>query len=579
MKRQDPVLAFVVSLLLAACGGGGSDKACVDADGDGYGEGCGSPDCDDADPAVYRSVTAYPDVDGDGHGVGSAVPLCVGASLPPGSAETLGDCAPDDPSAWAVVPGYADADGDGANDTVLTDFCTNGALPSGASSAPGDDCDDADPLVHAGMVELADDGIDNDCSGGDLAAATASGVYVDAGAACAAGAGTIAAPFCAIGPAITYAQTHALHQIFVTAGTYLAGADQSLTVPAGVSIRGGYDASFTAHTGSPTALGELTGTCSSSSCARVTVNVLGDTVLQDVAIRLALTSGFTNKGLVVTGSGTFVLADSEVAHHDPSAGSHAFTLVELGSGVTSWLLRNDIGGYAADGTGTSYGINNAGTARLVGNVLYVASSSSRYTVNSTGALEASANVFNGPTTGSGSGINRGVNCNVAPRCALYGNVIYPGSSGISYTVYTTNTPTYLFDNVIVAEGNIATGVRLDNPGSGSPEWVLAGNDLYAGKSSISRLATVSYVDLNTAAAVNGCSAQGCASSVGNLSASPAFVRPAEDPRLGDWHLTATSPCLGAGVDPGALDLFGLYRLDLDGQPRPLGGFDCGADER
>jgi len=34
------------------------------------------------------------------------------------------------------------------------------------------------------------------------------------------------------------------------------------------------------------------------------------------------------------------------------------------------------------------------------------------------------------------------------------------------------------------------------------------------------------------------------------------------------------------VDPGALDLFGLYRLDLDGQPRPLGGgFDCGADER
>jgi len=422
MKRQDPVLAFVVSLLLAACGGGGSDTACVDADGDG------------------------------------------------------------------------------ANDTLLIDFCTNGALPPGASSAPGDDCDDANPLVRPGMIELADDGLDNDCSGSDLAAAAAAGVYVDAGAACAAGAGTIAAPFCAIGTAITYAQTHALHQLFVTAGTYLAGADQALTVPAGVSIFDGYDASFTAHTGSPTALGELTGTCSSSSCARVTVNVLGETVLQDVAIRLALTSGFTNKGLVVTGSGTFVLADSAVAHNDPSAGSHAFTLVELGSGVTSWLLRNDLGGYAADGTGTSYGINNAGTARLVGNVLYVASSSSRYTVSSTGALEASANVFNGPMSGSGNGINRGIYCNVAPRCALYGNVIYPGNSAISYTVYTTNTPTYLFDNVIVAEGNIATGVRLDNPASGSPEWVLAGNDLYAGTSSISHLATVSYVDLNTAAA-------------------------------------------------------------------------------
>jgi hypothetical protein len=79
--------------------------------------------------------------------------------------------------------------------------------------------------------------------------------------------------------------------------------------------------------------------------------------------------------------------------------------------------------------------------------------------------------------------------------------------------------------------------------------------------------------------VNGCNAQGCARSEANLASDPGFVNPTEDPLAGDWHIGA-SPCVGAGVDPGADDPLGIYRIDLDGQLRPLGsGFDCGADER
>jgi hypothetical protein len=110
--------------------------------------------------------------------------------------------------------------------------------------------------------------------------------------------------------------------------------------------------------------------------------------------------------------------------------------------------------------------------------------------------------------------------------------------------------------------------------------VLAGNDLYGGTASISRLATISSANLDTIAAVNACETQGCASSEANLNAAAGFVQPREDPRLGDWHVRANSPCVGAGVDPGVQDLLGLFRIDLDGDLRPLGSaLDCGADER
>ena len=44
----------------------------------------------------------------------------------------------------------------------------------------GGDCDDADPMAHPGMWEIPDDGIDNDCAGGDATLADLGNViYVD----------------------------------------------------------------------------------------------------------------------------------------------------------------------------------------------------------------------------------------------------------------------------------------------------------------------------------------------------------------------------------------------------------------
>jgi hypothetical protein len=58
---------------------------------------------------------------------------------------------------------------------------------------------------------------------------------------------------------------------------------------------------------------------------------------------------------------------------------------------------------------------------------------------------------------------------------------------------------------------------------------------------------------------------------GNIDADPLFV----DPLSGDYHLLAGSPCIGAG-DP---DFFGMGEVDMDGEPRVMGGrVDIGADE-
>jgi hypothetical protein len=104
----------------------GSPVSCDDADGDSYLDAeCGGTDCDDSNPAINPGATEICEsgVDEDCNGVDDACPA---------------EC--------------TDIDGDGYGDGV---------------GCMGSDCDDFDPDVNPGAIEICEDGIDNDCDGSD----------------------------------------------------------------------------------------------------------------------------------------------------------------------------------------------------------------------------------------------------------------------------------------------------------------------------------------------------------------------------------------------------------------------------
>ncbi len=160
----------------------------TDGDGDGYGV---FDDCDDADPAWYPGApetdctdpndyncdgfVGSEDADGDG------LPACADCddgdpAIHPGAAEicdalhTDEDCSgaadDNDPGLSDGSLRYPDADGDGYGSSDPADaglFCT---VPAGYTTLVGD-CDDADPAVRPSADEIAGDGIDGDCDGGE----------------------------------------------------------------------------------------------------------------------------------------------------------------------------------------------------------------------------------------------------------------------------------------------------------------------------------------------------------------------------------------------------------------------------
>ena len=189
----------------------------ADTDGDGIATAL---DCDDTDATVGEASTRYVDADGDGYGSTTTGTACAAAS---GYADVSTDC---DDSSAATNPAaqelcddenadedcdgtaddldasslgqstfYADGDADGYGGATTGKYCD----PPVGYTVDSTDCNDTIAGINPGATDIEDDGIDQDCDGGDSSgrdpsvdSGTDSGDKSPAGCGCAATEGSAA---------------------------------------------------------------------------------------------------------------------------------------------------------------------------------------------------------------------------------------------------------------------------------------------------------------------------------------------------------------------------------------------------
>lgn len=168
----------LILALVCGCGEQKEDTGFVDADGDGV---LNSTDCDDADSTVHGPTTWYEDADGDGFGNPDVfIEAC---EAPDGFVVYDLDCDDEDEFVHfgaeeicdeldndcdgnidedATSTFYADTDGDGYGDPLNA---VQACMSTESTVSNADDCDDTNDQINPGMIEICNDGWDNDCDG------------------------------------------------------------------------------------------------------------------------------------------------------------------------------------------------------------------------------------------------------------------------------------------------------------------------------------------------------------------------------------------------------------------------------
>ena len=156
----------------------------LDGDEDGFGTGsllqvCSGEDlsvgyidnnldCNDSNGSIWQNIPGYRDVDNDDFGTGNLLQVCSGEELLDGYTNDNNlDCNDSDADIWQNIPGYLDGDEDGFGTGNLLQVCSGDELHVGYINN-NLDCNDNNHVINPDEEEIAYDGLDNDCSNGDL---------------------------------------------------------------------------------------------------------------------------------------------------------------------------------------------------------------------------------------------------------------------------------------------------------------------------------------------------------------------------------------------------------------------------
>lgn len=563
-----------------------------DQDGDGHAsDAYGGDDCDDGDP--HRHPGAHdPPYDG------------LDADCNPANDDDV------DEDGVAGGPGGTDCDDDDPNNHTACDTCIDrdddGAFAQcDAYVTIAEDCDDADDTVHPGALDLLGDGVDQDCSGGDLDLRHPDLVFVTPTGIDNAACGNTNHPCRTIQYAADLA---AISDKFVVVA---AGDYDGFTTS--VFVYGGVAADLSTSSTAPTRI--------------VTTPVGARAAVQVDA------GGVADMQIILTGQGDSAVGmalqgPAVVQNIDIDIGGTATRCTGLD--VSTDATVDDVHILGCAGTGDVTGLNStSGTGTLRVRDSAVTIRGGAFVVGIRGSLEhtilhnASVDAEGSTVLGlsvdhdvaverthvraAGTDLSIGVYGVDIDRLTLHSSSVLAPCAGCGNGVSTTAKPNgtmHLHDSILVADG-IGIAVR-DGPGvamtlthsivthgttgtlvrGGADTHMLAVNSVLHGHTLIEGSARYALhgvaTDVTCAVNQGGCSTP--VSAVGDLCGAACDGSSAlqygtipfesDDPTLG---VAASSPAVDGGVNPTP---WFPSTTDVDGNPRPTGvSWDLGPHER